>query len=171
MTLLRHAALHPRYQKRYNGWTDLSIEPTLFDARYVAPLCRQRFDRIYSSDLLRCQETLHYMNLLPYRTDARLREVRFKPHIEGLRFEDVARRDDFDETLLEDPKVWHNYICAERYEVFERRIASFLSELPADEEILVCTHGGVVQRILELLRLPTRPIEYLDWIRIEHHEL
>ncbi len=171
LTLLRHAAVHPKYQKRYNGWTDLSIEPSLFDAKMVAPLCKQHFDHIYSSDLMRCQETLSFMEMTPYTTDERLREVRFKAHIEGLSYQEVSRRSDFDASLLEDPIAWHNYICAERYEAFSRRIDAFLTDLPKDKEILVCTHGGVMQHMLALLHLPLQQIDYLNWIRIEHYEL
>ena len=171
LTLLRHAAVHPRYQKRYNGWTDLSIEPSLFDAKIVAPLCTQRFDRIYSSDLMRCQETLSFMEMTPYTIDKKLREVRFKAHIEGLSYQEVSQRADFDASLLEDHRAWHNYICMESYEVFGRRISNFLADLPKDKEILVCTHGGVIYRILSLLQLPPQQVGYLDWIRIEHDEL
>ena len=169
LTLLRHAALDPRYQKRYNGWTDLPIEPSLFDARLVEPLCLQHFDLIYSSDLIRCQQTLDRMQMQPYTADARLREVRFKAHIEGLNFQEVSQRSDFNEVLLEDHRAWHRYICAERFEKFERRIASFLKEMPKEKEILVCTHGGVIQRILSLLRLPARQTGYLEWIRFEEY--
>jgi len=171
LTLLRHAALHPKYQKRYNGWTDISIEPSLFDAKIAAPLCKQRFDHIYSSDLMRCQQTLSYMEMTPYITDKRLREVRFKVHIEGLNYQEVSQRADFDTSLLEDHKAWHNYICAEHYEAFSRRIRTFLADLPKNKEILVCTHGGVMQHMLLLLHLPPQQIGYLDWTRIEHYEL
>ena len=171
LTLLRHAAVHPRYQKRYNGWTDLGIEPSLFDAKMVAPLCKQCFDHIYSSDLMRCQETLSFMEMTPYTVDERLREVRFKAHIEGLRYQEVSQRADFDASLLEDRMAWHNYICMESYEAFSRRISNFLADLPKNKEILVCTHGGVIDRILSILRLPPQQVSYLDWIRIEHNEL
>ena len=171
LTLLRHAAVHPRYQKRYNGWTDLGIEPTLFDAKMVAPLCKQRFDHIYSSDLMRCQETLSFMEMAPYTTDERLREVRFKTHIEGLSYQEVSQRADFDASLLEDHRAWHNYICMESYEAFSRRIGTFLADLPKDKEVLVCTHGGVMHHMLSLLHLPLQQIDYLNWIRIEHYEL
>jgi len=171
LTLLRHAPLHPRYQKRYNGWTDLSIEPSLFDAHMVQPLCQQHFDHIYSSDLMRCQETLSFMEILPYTIDARLREVRFKAHIEGLSYQEVSRRSDFSEVLLEDHMAWHDYICAEHYEAFGKRIGSFLADLPQNKEILICTHGGVIQRMLALLHLPPQQVSYLDWIRIEHYGL
>ena len=171
LTLLRHAALHPKDQKRYNGWTDLHIDPTLFDEDAVSSLCRQRFDHIYSSDLARCRETLTLMGINDYTVDARLREVRFKAHIEGLSYREVSCRRDFDEALLEDHRAWHRYICAESYEAFVGRIGSFLADLPQDREILVCTHGGVMHQMLTLLRMPLRQIDYLDWIRIETYGL
>ena len=171
LTLLRHAPLRRRDQKRYNGWTNLHIDPIRFKKEAVETLCRQHFDHVYSSDLLRCQETLVSMGISDYTTDARLREVRFKAHIEGLSYREVSHRADFDEALLEDHRAWHRYICAEGYEAFVRRIRSFLADLPQNREILVCTHGGVMQQMLTLLHLPTQQIGYLDWIRIETYEL
>ncbi len=171
LTLLRHAALHPKDQKRYNGWTDLPVDPSRFDPDAAAPLCRLHFDHIYSSDLARCRETLMLMGITGFTTDARLREVRFKAHIEGLCFEEVHRRRDFDETLLEDHRLWHRYICAESYDAFGRRIGSFLADLPQNREILVCTHGGVIYQILRHLRMPMQQVGYLDWIRIETYGL
>jgi len=171
LTLLRHAPLHPKDQKRYNGWTNLSIDPALFDIQAVQPLCRQHFDHIFTSDLLRCTQTLDLMQKTPYTPDARLREVRFKAHIEGLSYPDVSKRTDFCDTLLEDHIAWHHYICAESYDAFGRRVGSFLAELPQNCEILVCTHGGVIQRMMSLLHLPTQQVGYLEYIRIEDYEL
>ncbi len=171
LTLLRHAALHPRHHKRYNGWTNLPIDPTHFDHAIVQPLRTIPFDHIYSSDLIRCQETLHQMGITNYTTDTRLREVRFRAHIEGLSYQEVSRRKDFEQEYLKDPRIWHLYICAEHYDTFRGRIAAFLAALPPDREILVCTHGGVIQHMLTLLRLPAPQVGYLDWIRIEHYGL
>ena len=172
LTLLRHGALALRHQKRYNGWTDIPLDVTRFDEVMVKPLIKQKFDMVVSSDLKRCQETLMLMDKTPYTTDARLREVRFKIHIEGLRFEEVALRADYKASFLEDEKKWHTYVCAESYEAFRGRIHAFLQALPPDKEILVCTHGGVMRQMLSLLHLPPlKTIAYLDWIRIEHYEL
>jgi broad specificity phosphatase PhoE len=168
LTLLRHAPLHPHHQGRYNGWTDLEIDPTRFDAKAVEILTRQRFDLVYSSDLQRCTQTLAYMGIEDVITDERLREVRFKAHIEGKNFDEISRLPSYDEALLENREAWHRYICAESQTAFERRIRSFLSELPQEKEILICSHAGTLQKILYFLGLSKAKIDYLEWIRIEH---
>jgi len=169
LTLLRHAPLHPKHQGRYNGWTNLSIEPSLFDAKAVEIIQRQQFDLVYSSDLLRCTQTLAYMGIEEYITDERLREVRFKAHIEGKNFEDICLLPSYDEKLLESRDSWHRYICAESQSTFERRIRSFLSELPKEKEILICSHAGTLQKILYFLGLAKAKIDYLEFVRIEHY--
>ena len=167
LTLLRHAPLHPKHQGRYNGWTDLEIEPSLFDAKAVEILTLQKFDLIYSSDLKRCTQTLAYMGIETYTTDERLREVRFKAHIEGKSFKEVSQLTDYRESLLEDSKKWHRFICAESPEKFERRLRSFLEDLPSEKEILICLHAGSMQRILTILGVNKPKIDYLEFVRIE----
>jgi len=168
LTLLRHAPLHPHYQGRYNGWTNLEIDPTRFDAKAVEILTHQKFDLVYSSDLQRCTQTLAYMGIEDVITDERLREVRFKAHIEGKNFEEISRLPSYSESLLENTEAWHRYICAESQRSFERRIRSFLKNLPENKEILICSHAGTLQKILYFLGISKTKIDYLEWIRIEH---
>jgi len=168
LTLLRHALLHPKYQRRYNGWTDLPIEPSLFDAQAVEMLTKIPFDRVYSSDLLRCTQTLAYMGIEHHTTDERLREVRFKAHIEGKSFQEITTHPSYDESMLESRKQWHNYICAESQQAFERRIKQFLHDLPKEGEILICSHAGTLQKMLYLLGLSKEKIDYLEFVRMEN---
>jgi len=167
LTLLRHAPLHPHHQGRYNGWTDLEIAPAHFDAKAVEILTRQKFDFVYSSDLQRCTQTLTYMGIEDIITDERLREVRFKAHIEGKNFEEISRLPSYDASLLENTEAWHRYICAESQRSFERRIRSFLKDLPENKEILICSHAGTLQKMLCFLGLAKTKIDYLEFIRIE----
>ena len=168
LTLLRHAPLHPKYQGRYNGWTDLEIEPSLFDAKAVEILTKIPFDHIYSSDLLRCTQTLTYMGIEHYTTDERLREVRFKAHIEGKSFQEITTHPSYDESMLESRERWHNYICAESQQAFERRIRAFLHNLPKEGEILICSHAGTLQKMLYMLGLSKEKIDYLEFVRMEN---
>lgn len=168
LTLLRHAALAPKYQGRYNGWTNLSIDHTRYTKSKVSLLQQQYFDKIYSSDLIRCQETLMVMGMEIYTTDTRLREVAFKPHIEGLNFEEIRRLPSYKEEYLQNQEAWHNYICAETQIDFEQRIKSFLADIPTNEEILICSHGGTLQKMMTMLGYAKESIDYLEWIRIEN---
>ncbi len=168
LTLLRHAPLPPQHQGRYNGWRDLPIDPSLFDTRAIAPLQEQHFEHIYSSDLLRCTQTLDAIGLEHYQTDSRLREVRFKPHIEGKCFEEITHLPDYDTALLEDHLRWHRYICDESPAAFEGRIRAFLSELPKEREILICSHAGTLLQMLALLGRDKEKIDYLEYQRLEN---
>jgi broad specificity phosphatase PhoE len=168
LTLLRHAALPKENEHRYNGWTDLNIDPKLFDAQKVALLDRQKFDFIYTSDLVRCQQTLEMMGITEYITDERLREVRFKAEIEGLNFNEIEKLDSYKSTYIEERESWHDYICEESQEHFEARIQSFLEDLPSNKEILICSHGGTLQKMMALLGYAKNKIAYLEHIRIDN---
>jgi len=168
LTLLRHAPLPAYYHGRYNGWTDISIDTEAFEEEKVALLQRQHFDTIYASTLKRTQETLEQMGIQAYQCDARLDEVRFKAHIEGLNFEEISKLPSFDESLLDSKELWHHYVCAERMEHFKARTYDFLESLPKEKEILICAHAGTIKMLLEHLGLNRSHIEYLEFIRIEH---
>ncbi|MCF6205584.1 MAG: histidine phosphatase family protein [Sulfurovum sp.] len=169
LTLLRHAPLHPKHQGRYNGWSDLPIEPSLFDAQAVRLLTQQHFDHIYSSDLLRCTQTLAYMGIERYTTDKRLREVRFKAHVEGKSFEEISTLPSYSQDLLESRETWHDYICDESQPAFEQRIRTFLNDLPSKGEILICSHAGTLKKMLYFLGISKETIDYLEWVRIERY--
>jgi broad specificity phosphatase PhoE len=100
-------------------------------------------------------------------TDERLREVRFKAHIEGKTFDEVSRLSHYQESLLNNPDAWHRFICTESPAAFQRRIVSFLRELPKEKEILICSHAGTLQKILQLHGLAKAKIGYLESIRRE----
>ena len=168
LTLLRHAALPKENEHRYNGWTNLNIDPSLFDAKKVALISKQKFDLIYSSDLVRCQQTLEMMGIDDYITDERLREVRFKEEIEGLNFNEIEKLDSYKTSYIEERKLWHDYICAESQEAFEARIKSFLEDLPSNKEILICSHGGTLQKMMAMLGYSKNTIAYLEYIRIDN---
>lgn len=168
LTLLRHAALPKQNEHRYNGWTDLDIDPTLFDAQKVDLLTRQTFDRVYTSDLVRCQQTLEMMGIEEYITDERLREVRFKKEIEGLNFNEIEKLDSYNSSYIEERASWHDYICDESQEAFEGRIKAFLEDLPANQEILICSHGGTLQKMMAILGYAKNKIAYLEHIRIDN---
>ena len=167
LTLLRHAAVAPKYQGCYNGWSDIGIDMAQWDKEAAQRLQQQTFDAIYSSDLLRCTQTLERLGFTRYRTDARLREVRFRAFAEGKDFAVVSQRADFDESLLEDAARWHTYICDETMEDFHRRIDDFIQSLPKNREILLCTHGGAIYYLMQRYTITWRKIDYLQYIRIE----
>ncbi|KFN38786.1 MAG: hypothetical protein JU82_10070 [Sulfuricurvum sp. MLSB] len=122
LILLRHAPPPHEYHRCYLGHTDVGIDATLFDEAKIAPLLSERFDRIYSSDLLRCTQTLEAIGLRGYTADPRLREVRFRTSFEGKTFEQVERMREYDPAVLDSAEAWHDFVCDESSEAFRRRI-------------------------------------------------
>jgi len=166
LTLLRHAAPPAAYHGHYIGHTDIGIDPALFDRAKVASLSSRHFDLIYSSDLVRCTATLRHMGFHRFTVDPRLREVRFKPAIEGKNFSQIESMEDFDPAALDSEESWHRAVCDEPADAFRGRIQSFLQELPPDKSILLCCHAGTIAMILSILE-PERPPQscnYLDHI-------
>lgn len=168
LTLLRHAPPSPEYHGCYNGHTDIPIDLSLFEYDKIQTLLHCQFDRIYSSDLKRCTATLETMGITTFTTDPRLREVRFKPSIEGKNFAKIEASEDFDPRSLDSIEAWHQYVCDESLPIFKSRIQSFLDELDQDENILICTHSGTIRMILSLLTpaLENEPLGYLGHITI-----
>ena len=168
LTLLRHASLSKEHQNRYNGWSNLEIDPLLFDYEKIESIKKQKFDTIYSSDLLRCQQTLNMIGITDYIADKRLREVRFTKEIEGLSFDEIEKLDSYKIEYTKNIDIWYNYICAEPQEHFNSRIKEFLDELPKDKEILICSHGGTLRTMMSILGYTKDKIDYLENIRIEN---
>jgi len=165
ITLLRHAPLPPKYHGRYNGWSDISIDTTLIDRDSISSIGDMRFDMVISSDLKRCRETLDILGFR-YSIDRRIREVEFKDEIEGRSFAEIQNLKSYRQSYLQDIYHWHNYICKESYLSFELRISEFLESLDSTKRILICTHAGVITKILSLQKIEYRSLDYLEYIEI-----
>lgn len=168
LTLLRHAPLEAKYHGCYNGHTDLPIDIALFEHDKIQTLLHHSFDSVYSSDLQRCTATLEMLRISSFQTDPRLREVRFKPSIEGKTFAQIETADDFHPRCLDSQESWHEYICDEPLETFKTRIQNFLDELPKDKNILICSHGGTISMLLSLLNpsITHKPLGYLEHVTV-----
>jgi len=167
--LLRHAPLPLKYHGRYNGWSDISIDISLIEEDSISYLHNMKFDIVISSDLRRCTQTLDILKF-KYTTDIRLREVEFKDEVEGRNFSELQTLKSYNESFLQDIYSWHNYICKESYISFEIRILKFLDSLDSTKEILICTHAGVITKILSLLDIEYKSLGYLEYINIKDLE-
>ena len=159
LTLLRHAPLSVTYQGRYIGHSDIGIDLELFCP--ITLPCP--YDAIYSSDLCRCTQTLERLGYTDFITDERLREVRFKEVFELKSFAEIERMEGYDSRFLESEERWHDFVCDESREVFRGRIASFLDDLPSQQNILICSHGGTISEILTLLKHESKRVDYLEY--------
>lgn len=150
ITLLRHAPLELKYQKRFIGHVDVDIDLSLTDISKLDNIKNRKYDYIYSSDLKRCKQTLDLIDL-SYKEDERLREIRFKEEFECKSFSEVEKLDSYSIKYLSSMKSWHEFIAAESLTSFEERIKSFLEELPKNADILICSHGGTIKMIHSIL--------------------
>lgn len=150
LTLIRHAPLAIRYQKRFIGHLNIEIEPSLVDLSKFDEIKKRNYKYIYSSDLKRCTQTLDLIDY-KYLEDSRLREVKFKDEFEGKSFNEIEKMDSYDIKYLSSTKEWYEYICDEPFESFKNRIHSFLEEIPKDGDILICSHAGTIKMIYSIL--------------------
>lgn len=170
ITLLRHAPLPLKYQKRYIGHSDINIDLSLIDFSFLDEIQKRDYDLILSSDLKRCTQTLDLLDL-PYKKDKRLREVEFKEEFELKNFDEIEKTDIFDKKYLDSFLAWHEFICKESFSDFQNRVKQFLQQLPKDRSVLICSHGGTIKMINSILKkedycLTPFTLKYLEKVDI-----
>ncbi|MCE7791611.1 histidine phosphatase family protein [Salipaludibacillus sp. CUR1] len=159
--LVRHGVTRWNKEKRYLGHTDEAcMKDRLVDlADLKSDLAGMEFDQVWTSDLLRCRETIHY--LMPGAhpvTDKRLRECDFGDW-EGKTYEDLKNLKDY-RRWIDDPQL-QPIPGGESWEEFSERIDEWLNELLAGQEdvaagrttrVLTVTHGGVIRYLVSVFR-------------------
>lgn len=174
LILIRHGHTQWNAEHRYLGHTDLPLLPSVLeqlsqlkqdiDGREQSS---NAFWRVYSSDLLRCRETLAYIAPSLEKVafyDKRLREMNFGDW-EGCSYDQ-----------LKDNPLYRSWVDSpstvtppegESWAQFDERLHSFLSDLGQAAEnilvqaassehkdegtanrVLIVTHGGVIRHIL-----------------------
>ncbi|MFJ7848404.1 histidine phosphatase family protein [Peribacillus sp. NPDC097206] len=162
ITLLRHGLTEANERKAYLGWTDspLSIKGKrdIEEWKQYYP----RYERIHSSDLLRCMETSRHLfpEVDPVGWPA-FREMNFG-RWEGRTYEELKTNADY-QKWLEDPMV-AAVPKGESYPEFSRRVHNGWARLIADEDsstYAVMTHGGVIRELLARYAPVEKP--FWDW--------
>lgn len=151
ITLLRHAPIPLKYQKKLLGHSDVNIDLSLTNVLKLENIRNRKYKYVYSSDLKRCKQTLDLINL-KYKIDNRLREVKFKNDFEQKSFYEIEKFDSYDTKYLSSMKQWHNYVCEESLENFKKRVFSFFNHLRKDSNILICSHAGTIKLIDSILK-------------------
>lgn len=150
LTLVRHASTALNEQRRYQGWIDppLSERGRAEAARLRERLRGERYDRVLSSDLLRCAQTLALA--LPEHApggDARLRECRFGAW-DGWSYDEcLAAEPQRLRAWIDDPTAQHPP-GGETFADFAGRVDEVISGLPERGSVLLVAHGGPIRRIL-----------------------
>ncbi|TYS70467.1 histidine phosphatase family protein [Sutcliffiella horikoshii] len=153
--LIRHWITDWNRDKRYLGHTDQNI---LMDRLDELDLLKTEFenlsfDSIYSSDLLRCQNTLKYLSLCRSPIlDPRLREMNFGDW-EGKKYEELKGEPCYQRWL--DNWELHSPPSGESGQMFQRRVDAFVSDMldrvslsREESNILIMSHGGVIRYML-----------------------
>jgi alpha-ribazole phosphatase len=159
LTLIRHGPTEWNALRRFQGRTDMPLSVHgRAAARAIAQTLRsERFDRIYSSDLVRAAETARILGEsrgADVTLDERLREFDFG-RWEGLTW---------DEIVTADPQLaGHSSTAVKLYapeggESFPQvsaRVAQFLDDLTRENPgaAAVVTHAGVLHAIFSVLGL------------------
>ena len=161
LTLLRHAPPHQKYHQKYLGWSDVDIDLGLFDRSKTEDLRKQTFDYVFSSDLKRCTQTVAEIGF-SFHVDRRLREVAFKEKIELKSFLEIEKLPCFKEEYLKSESAWFDYVAKESFDEYADRIKSFISVLNLEKNILICSHKGTINMILQLFGESQIDLEYLQ---------
>lgn len=150
ITWIRHGQSTWNAQGIWQGHTDVPLSELGRDqaAALGRRLGSQRFDAVYSSDLARSRQTCELA--LPDADmilDERLREIHFGVYEgksrETLTTEEAAAvKTWWVEPYVEKLRGGESMTC------LNTRVSEFLAELPAECEVAIFTHGGVIRNAL-----------------------
>jgi len=154
LCLVRHGETAWNAEGRVQGQTDVPLnELGRAQARAVATaLAGERFDAIYSSDLVRVRETAAPAAErlgLPVALDPQLRE-RHYGIFERYTYAEVRDRFPAEYARFRDKDPAFDFVSGEALKAFERRALACVAglvERHAGRSLLVFTHGGVLEMV------------------------
>lgn len=160
--LFRHGETDWNLQNRFHGHTDTPLNARGRQQALELPslVGSLGLTHLVSSDLSRARETARVLAdhlKLPLKLDARFREAHLGA-AQGLTAPEIVDR--FGQPLLEAWRSHNPDALSTRYpggesgqEILLRVMDGLreLSQLPGGSQIGICTHGGVIRRMLQLL--------------------
>ncbi len=154
LCLVRHGETQWNADGRVQGQLDVPLSPIgLAQARAVATvLGRERFDAIYSSDLVRVRQTAEPVSRLFHQEvflDKRLRERHYGV-FQGMTYADAKLKlpEDYERFRAKDPD--YAFQTGESLTQFNERALAFFDFLIGKhpgQSILVFTHGGILEML------------------------
>lgn len=164
--LIRHGESENNVNNSWTGWQDVSLTKKGISEAELAGenLSKVRFDKIYTSDLVRCAQTAQAA--LPgqkYHRRESLREINVGS-LSGMRFEEGEKL--YGKSLQENIKnVDYTSYNGEDLNRLDKRLNGFLQEVIAEfeenscENLAVFTHMGIIRRLCQLLINLSLPAE------------
>ncbi|WP_457631530.1 histidine phosphatase family protein [Oceanithermus sp.] len=160
--LVRHGENIWNREHRLGGWTDVPLTPLgRSQAAALAPeLAGERFDGVWSSDLVRAWKTAELAGFAPEKLPD-LREIHFGL-LEGRRWEGL-------EPALQEAMLGFEHFRAPGGEATMgvlKRVSGFVESLPAGRH-LVFSHAGVMRALLwlsgDLQIIPHTTVYVYEW--------
>ncbi len=155
LLLIRHGATAWTAEGRFQGQTDVPLSP--HGQRQVAALAQrlttEKFDLLYTSDLLRAWETAQAIAALQacvVQPEPRLREIAFGDW-EGLTYAEIPQRDASALAAWEGDPCYHAAPGGETLSQMLIRVRAAYDSLvaiPQDMTVGVVAHGGALQLLL-----------------------
>ena len=164
--LVRHGETVSNADGRLSGWSDVPLsERGQEQARTLRPvLAEERFDGIWSSDLVRAVDTARLAVGEP-TVDPRLREMDFGD-LEGRKWAEIG--DEQRDAIL----AFDDYTApgGESTSSLRARVLEFVEALPAGRH-LIFSHGGAIRMLTDAIGrdrfLGNGGLIALDWVRRE----
>ncbi len=147
--LIRHGESETNLSGHYTGWAQVNLTPKgIEDAKGVRPLLENiKFDKIYSSDLIRAKKTAE--TAIPgcaYEETPLLREV----NVGNLELKPFLPKKGKEREMIVDG---YHLFGGESYEEFRVRIREFLDIVANSEHEYVAafTHAGFLRNMLSMV--------------------
>lgn len=154
LCLVRHGETAWNAEGRVQGQLDIPLSATgLAQARAVAAaLAGESFDAIYSSDLVRVQQTARPSATLLGKDVLLSQELRERHYgeFQGITYAEAKERFPKDYALFRDKDLDFDFRTGESLKGFSGRVLRFFDGLVQSEKgkaLLVFTHGGVLEML------------------------
>jgi probable phosphoglycerate mutase len=152
LCMVRHGETAWNAEGRVQGQLDIPLSDTGHaQARALArALAEEKFDVLYSSDLVRVQQTARPLASLLGKApilDPRLRERHYGV-FQGMTYSEAKLRLPADYARFKDKDPDYDFGTGESLKAFADRVLRFFDELlrrEAGKDVLVFTHGGVLE--------------------------
>lgn len=151
--LIRHGQTDANVEKRYCGWTDISLNSKGINQskKIGQKISDLEIDHIFASDLKRVKETAKHINKIHNKDITYLKEIREMNFgdFENLTFKEISKKYPEQRKEIISNNLTYKFPNGESLkELYNRSIKTFKKILKNKGNILIVSHGGVIGSIL-----------------------